>query len=141
MPQYKTSQTTTDRRQTTDRRRQTTHCTIGSTDSTVGQKPWVRPVWRRTPLFCVTILETLCIKGLTVPANPCVSTGTSQTLRQRDTAVLAARYVTTTSFPSFTARLNICMTQSQADRRLKVRQTALRCLIRCERPSRPTRLP
>ena len=39
MPQYKTSQTTdrqTDR-QTTDR--QTTCCTIGSTDSTVGQTP------------------------------------------------------------------------------------------------------
>jgi len=35
LPQYKTSQTTD--RQTTDRR-QTTHCTIGSTDSTVGQK-------------------------------------------------------------------------------------------------------
>jgi len=29
---------TDDDRQTTDRRRQTTHCTIGSTDSTVGQK-------------------------------------------------------------------------------------------------------
>ena len=24
---------------------------------------WVRPVWRRTPLFYVTILATLCIKG------------------------------------------------------------------------------
>jgi len=32
LPQYKTSQTTT------DRRRQTAYCTIGSTDSTVGQK-------------------------------------------------------------------------------------------------------
>ena len=28
------------------------------------KKPWVRPVWRRTPLFYVTILATLCIKGL-----------------------------------------------------------------------------
>jgi len=27
-------------------------------------KNWVRPVWRRTPLFYVTILVTLCIKGL-----------------------------------------------------------------------------
>jgi len=36
LPQYKTSQTTDDRRQTTDR--QTTQCTKGSTDSTVGQK-------------------------------------------------------------------------------------------------------
>jgi len=25
---------------------------------------WVRPVWRRTPLFYVTILATLCIEGL-----------------------------------------------------------------------------
>jgi len=25
---------------------------------------WVRPVWRRTPLLYVTILATLCIKGL-----------------------------------------------------------------------------
>jgi len=24
-------------------------------------KPWVRPVWCRTPLFYVTILATLCI--------------------------------------------------------------------------------
>jgi len=46
-------------------RRQTTHCTKGLTDSTVGQKPWVRPVWRRTPLFYVTILAILCIKGIT----------------------------------------------------------------------------
>jgi len=29
------------------------------------KKPWVRPVCRRTPLFHVTILATLCIKGLT----------------------------------------------------------------------------
>jgi len=27
-------------------------------------KPWVRPVWRRTPLFYVTILATLCTKRL-----------------------------------------------------------------------------
>jgi len=30
----------------------------------VNKKPRVTPVWRRTPLFCVTILATLCIKGL-----------------------------------------------------------------------------
>jgi len=45
--------------------RQTRHCTNGSTDSTVGQKPWVRrPVWRWTPLFYVIILANLCSKGL-----------------------------------------------------------------------------
>ena len=27
-------------------------------------KPWVMPVWRRTSLFYVTVLATLCIKRL-----------------------------------------------------------------------------
>ena len=27
-------------------------------------KPWIRPVWRRTLLFYVTILATLCMKEL-----------------------------------------------------------------------------
>jgi len=29
----------------------------------------VRPVWRRTPLFYITILATLCIKGLSAVSN------------------------------------------------------------------------
>jgi len=58
---FATIQNITDRQ--TDR--QTTQCAKGATYSTVGQKPWVRPVWRRTyALFYVSILATLCIKGL-----------------------------------------------------------------------------
>ena len=33
------------------------------------QKPWVRPVWRQTPLFYVTVLATLCTKGLSLTAQ------------------------------------------------------------------------
>jgi len=60
LPQYKTLQTT-DRRRTDDR--QTRHCSIGSTDSTVGQKPWVRLVWRRPHYSTLPFWQLCALKG------------------------------------------------------------------------------
>jgi len=63
LPQYKTSQTTdrqTDRQ--TDDRRQTTHCTIGSTDSTVGQKADLFHLIEFRLIYCIYLFFWLPVR-------------------------------------------------------------------------------
>ena len=56
------------------------------------KKAWVRPVWRRTPLFFVTILATLCIKGLNVLVVASVSDVCLSRVRYRILSEIGATF-------------------------------------------------